>query len=63
MITSTSATMYTMYFKAVCLTAIWSPGLTAVSNKNRLGLNPGKLLTAFQGIVAELEIKTQLFYS
>ena len=39
------------------------PGLTAVSHKKLLRSTPGKLLIAFQGIVAELEIKTQLFCS
>ena len=60
MITSTFATMY---FKVICLTTTWSPGLTVVSHKKLLQSTPGKLLTAFKGKVAELEIKTQLFFS
>ena len=53
----------TMYFKVVCHTTTWSPGLTIVSHKKFLQSTPGKLLTAFEGKVAELEIKTQLFFS
>ena len=60
MIASMSATMY---FKVAPLTTTWSPGLTVVSHKKLLQSTPGKLLTAFYGIIAELKIKTQLFYS